>query len=340
MSNKIDYDYAKFESSMEKKISNRKMLGNISSSQSVSELGLMDQFFLFGISPNKEKNPVPTIMAAFPPFRQSAIPVENVLSLSMPHWDFSNQNSKSKSTSIFSSSCDNGIVDEFVFQFNAGETKMYGVCSHIQPSKAIRNSTLPFFATESTKKNIFCMCLITKLPIFNAHFTFLNYLASLSAGTILKQINSPENTFESKYETDYRVEHVIQNDTLIEGLEMTGTFGQILGITIPDEFQSKVFDYYSKTMYSSPFKLAPTYNIRFPPPTTAEQRLISWASLDTLFSVLSVRDIVELLAALILDAQVLIVGSSMQEVSMTVYGLYALLTPFKYLRNRDANHPE
>ena len=49
-----------------------------------------------------------------------------------------------------------------------------------------------------------------------------------------------------------------------------------------------------------------------------------------MFSVLSVRDIVELLAALILDAQVLIVGSSMQEVSMTVYGLYALLTPFKY----------
>ena len=317
MSKKIDYDYAKFESIMEKEISHRKMLGNISSSQSFSELGIMDQFFLFGILPNKEKNLVPTIMAAFPPFHQSNIPIENILSLSLPNWDFNTPKMKSISTSMFSSSCDNGIIDEFVFQFNSGDTKMYGICSQIQPSKAIRSATLPFFATDSTK-NIFCMCLITRLPIFNTHFTFLNYLASLSSGTVLKSTDSIENSFENKYENDYCVEHHIQNDRLIEGLELTGTFGQILGITIPDEFQSKVFDYYSKTMYSSSCKLAPGYHIHFPPPSTPDQRLISWASLDTLFSVLSVRDVVELLAALLLDAQVLIVGSSMQEVSMTV----------------------
>ncbi|KAK8897172.1 hypothetical protein M9Y10_015106 [Tritrichomonas musculus] len=342
---KLDWDFRKFEAVMEKEISNRKMLGNLSSTSKYSELGIMDQFFIFGISPIKQKQPRPTILAAFPPFIQSSIPVENVLSLSMPNWDMSSSNSKHKFSNMFplfsidkngTPSCENGIIDEFVFQYNAGETKMYGVCAHIQPSKANRNASLPFFASDMTKRTIFCMCLISKLPIFNAHFTFLNYLAGLSSGTVLSLstntslVNSLENSYENNYENNYRVEHEMQNDTLIEGLDLCGGFGQDPNINIPEEFQAKIFEYYSKTMYSSPSKLAPGYNIHYPPPSTPTAKLLLWAALDTLFSVLAVDDILELLTALILDAQVLIIGSSMQEVSMTVYGLSSLLTPFNY----------
>lgn len=336
---KLDWDCRKFEAKMEKEISNRKMLGNMAESSTFSEHGIMDQFFIFGLPPNNKKQTQPMVLAAFPPFHQSMIPVKNVLSLAMPNWDLANTNTKTKFTNLFSTSekgIENGIVDQFVFQFNAGETKIYGLCTHIQPSKASRNATLPFFATDGTKKSIFCLCMISKIPIFNAHFTFLNYLVGLCTGTIITTqknsslINSIENAYENCYENNYRQDNEIQNDTLIEGFELTGAFGHVPQINIPEEFQSKIFDYYSKTMYSSPSKLAPGYNIYFPHPSTPTQKLILWGSLDTLFSVLNVADIIRLITALILDAQVLIIGNSMQEVSMTVYGLSCLLTPFNY----------
>ena len=327
---KLNWDCDQFEADMEKEISNRKMLGSLQTTKRFSEIRISDQFFIFGIPPNTKKQSQNTILVAFPPYQQPNIPINNILCLSNPNAENTNTNSKTKFTDIFpliefgsSPVSETGIVDEFVFQYNAGPVKMYGICVVVQPSRAVKSATNPFYSTESTKKNKFCFCMISKIPIFNVHFTFLHYLIGLSNGTI----PSTEN-LKNKISFDFSSKTT--NVTSFEDLEINGLFGQYPQIEIPEDIQTITVDHLSKTLFSSPAKLTPYHIIHFPPPTTPIQKLILYSSLDTLFSVLSVSDIIDLLTALILDAQVLVIGSSMQEVSMTVYGLYALLNPFNY----------
>lgn len=311
---KLDWNSVQFEADMEKEISHRKILGSLTTGKHFSEVRIADQFFLFGIPPNTKKQGQTSILVAFPSFQQPSIPIANVLKFAYPNPETSNSNGKFKFSLSDSSANESGVVDEFVFQFKARSTVMYGSCVHIQPSKANKTSSNPFYSSDNTKKSKFCFCLISRIPIFNVHFTFLHYLLSISNSSKKQKTNATATT----------------NVNLFEGLEVNGLFGQYPQLQIPEEFRIAITDHFAKTVFSPPVKLPPNFIIHFPPPTAPIQNLILCASLDNLFSVLSVPDIVELLTALILDAQVLVIGTSMHEVSMTVYGLYALLTPFNY----------
>lgn len=318
---KLEWDFEQFEAGMEKEISHRKMLGSLSSTKHFSEVRISDQFFLFGLPPDTKKQGQTAILIAFPSFQQASVPISNVLALSFPNPETANAIFKFSLTD--SPSNEGGIVDEFVFQFMARSTVMYGACVHVQPSKANKAASNTFYSSDSTKKSKFCFCMISKIPIFNVHFTFLHYLIGLSNGTI--PTSKPKKQKGKKISSSNE-----KGDSLFDGLEINGLFGQIPQILVPEEFRSAITDHFAKTLFSSPVKLTPNYIIHFPLPATPIPKLILYASLDTLFSVLPIADILELLTALILDAQVLVIGTSMQEVSMTVYGLFSLLTPFNY----------
>lgn len=328
MSNdKLHWDCIQFEQEMEKEISYRKNLGSLQTTKRFSEVRIADQFFIFGIPPNSKKDTQKTILVAYPAFEQPNIPIGNILQLSNPFSDVQNPTKSKFSFSLIeknSPSTENGIIDEFVFQYNARTTKMYGICACVQPSKSNKSASLPFYATENTKKSQFCFVMMSKIPIFNVHITFLHYIVGLSCGSLppIKIKSTTSFSFDNSSQQS--------NDTVFEGLTLNGHFGQYGQIEVPEEIKSILIDHFSKTLFSSPVKLAPSLIIHFPPPTTPIPRLILYASLDTVFSVLSNSDIVEILTALILDAQVIIIGSTMQEVSMTVFGLFALIQPFNY----------
>lgn len=136
------------------------MLGNMSTTRRSSEVHVSDQFFIFGIPPNSTTNSEKSILVAYPPTQIPHVPIKNILKLSMPKGEVSNTTIKTTMLSnIFplisingSVSSENGIIDEFVFQYNAGETKMYGICVHVQPSKAKKFASNPFYSSPIIKK--------------------------------------------------------------------------------------------------------------------------------------------------------------------------------------------
>lgn len=166
------------------------------------------------------------------------------------------------------------------------------------------------------------------MPIFNAHFTFLNYLVDLSLNIVSPSNNSSN---DDPFSDILSIQNMISDDSLpFEHLDLTGRFGHHPQIEIPEYFQTEVEKYYKKSLFSAPIALTEDSDLYFPPPSTSYTDLNLWASLDVLFSVLTVSNIIDLLTALLLDGQVLIIGSSMLEVTMSVFGLAYLLTPFSY----------
>ena len=72
--------------------------------------------------------------------------------------------------------------------------------------------------------------------------------------------------------------------------------------------------------------IANTFDIFLPTVETA----IAVSTIEILFSLLSVSDIIGLLTALLLDTQIIVFGKSLRDISFTVWGLTSLL-PFPYV---------
>lgn len=335
-----DWDVRKFESSIEKEVYNRKQLGTIASTTSASRANIFDQFFIFGVSPDCERKSTPTILAAFPPFSIPTLPLQKIIPLSFPNFDttvpssydlpFTKSFTFAGLKSTPESKVRDRIIDEFVFQINTEPMKTYGLCVHVVPARSAIQD-LPFYASKFTKKTIFCFCLLSKTPVFNSHFTFLHYLIGLSLGFVqpndpcveespIHRLQSNEILFDSEQSCPF------------DNLLMSGLFGHHILILngIPDDFQVEVQRYYQTSIYSTPKTLAEGFDLYFPPPLMSNAKCILSASLDCLLSNLSPSDIVDLISALMLDAQVIIVGSSLHQISMTVFALRYLLSPFNY----------
>lgn len=80
--------------------------------------------------------------------------------------------------------------------------------------------------------------MLSKIPIFNVHFTFLHYLVGLSCGSFPLSENINQ---KPSLETEMNV------DSPFEGLEINGLFAQNPQIEIPDEFKFIIVDHFSKT---------------------------------------------------------------------------------------------
>jgi hypothetical protein len=73
------------------------------------------------------------------------------------------------------------------------------------------------------------------------------------------------------------------------------------------------------------------FNLELPDSATLENRsLVMWAAIDTLFSLLPPSDILTVVSSLLLDGQVLVLGNSLQEITMTVFALISLIQPFEF----------
>ncbi|OHT13323.1 hypothetical protein TRFO_16522 [Tritrichomonas foetus] len=318
---------------MVKEVSNRKRLGQVQNIQALFTTKVFDQFLLVGIPPGGDKKSDPAILTAFPPFEYPSLPLARIIPAALPTGANNSNFSKGtrsnipnlvlnditdlKNLNLLDIFSNNPIItDEFVFQINSGDEKVFGICIHVVP----KSSEIPFFASKTTKKFTFCFCLLTHRPILHTHFTFLNYLVNLSLG----KVKNDENLNNDKMEVN------LNCGTPIEGLDLIGHIGVHPSITLPAYFEHEIERYYVASTHSNQIELCKDITLNFPPPQTLDEKSILWASIDTLFSVLSVHDIVNLLSALLLDAQVLIIGSNFQEVSMSVYALENLLKPFNY----------
>lgn len=302
-----DWNMKKFEANLAKEVYHRKNASQVVFEDILAvESGMFEQFLIIGVPPNGNKKSPPQVLFAFPPFEIPSFPVSNIIELCFPS-GVERSHLKSNNKTV--------IQDEFVFQINYSTQKIYGICIHLNP----KNSNIPFFASKNTKRCNFCLCMLTKTPVFSAHFTFMTFLSLLTIGKV--------KSYDGIKEAEQIV--IIPTGDPIPDLDLYAQYGCISGMTVPEDIEKELSRYYRQTINSAPITLAPDFQLIWPPNGYLDKAILL-SSIDTLFSLLSVRDIINIYSGLILDAQVLVIGSHLQEVTMVIYAFLSLIAPFNF----------
>jgi hypothetical protein len=144
---------------------------------------------------------------------------------------------------------------------------------------------------------------------------FLAYLALCTLGTL------PVSTFPDVEPEDLPVNSV-------NGFEVVEQLLCKPGVSVPVFFQRALKFYHTLSGIPPPLILGPGLEIYFP--VVVDYRTILYCALDTLFSLLSIEDILLVLSAALLDGQILVIGQSLQEVSHCVLAFQSLLKPFEF----------
>lgn len=310
-----NWNVKKFEAQLAKEIAHRKNYKRRSSPRLVLNHLLFDELLIIGLPPEtqKKKETEPKILFAYPPYENMAIGLNKLHEYCLP---------SGADREYLNSYKGSFIQDEFVFQLTVNFRPLYGICIHVNPRYplTLASNPIPFYASKNTKNSTFCFCLLTETPAFSSHFSFLSYLALWTVGKIKEPIEM----------SDF-ISVDMPSGCPIEGLEIIHQYGRYPGIEVPLQFENEVANYYLSPPTAPPIRYAPNLELRFPPVVALEsQQSILWTSLDTLFSVLSPSDILTVYSGLLLDAQVIILGKNLQEVTLTIHALLALMKPFTF----------
>ena len=263
-----------------------------------------EQVFLFGIPPDKTDDDKPELLIAYPaniiPDINPSVVLEHALPLGA-------KKRKTKSGS-------NLIQEEFCFLMKKGSSNLYCTTVIFLPNL----KKLPFFVAPKTKKTLFSLCLISRIPSLGSHFNFLTFLANIMCDQVPNA-----NVIHAKPPYYFQEE-----SAKIDGLVQTRSIGHSPFFHIPDSFCDALFLYQVLGPGTPPIQLSPKHKLFFP--LNEEPRQIIWTGLDTVFSVMDAKPLLDVLSGLMLDYQILVIGSSMEEVSLTVLTLVQLIDPLKY----------
>lgn len=306
-----NWNVEKFEAQLKKEVEHRKHYQRRSSPILVLDFLLFDQFLLVGLPPDAKRDDPPEILFAYPPFQIPEIPLDNITDYCFPTGVDRQFLQKNKG---------HFLQDEFVFSFKSRVRPVFGVCVHVNPKY---EPTLPFYAGPDTKDTTFCFCLLTATPCFSSHFSFLTYLALWTVG----KLKEPQ-----VFDEEISVE--MPQGVPIPGLDLTHQNGHHPLLEVPVQFENEIANYYTSPLMSPPVRYSSDLELRFPTSAYVEnEKSIMWATWDTLFSILTPADIVTIIGGLHLDAQVLIIGKSLHEVTSAVHALVTLIKPFTFQGN-------
>ena len=303
-----EWNVEKFEAQLQKEVEHRKAFQRRALPKAIGDFLLFDQFILTGLPPKASHGQSPELLFAYPPFQVPGIPLDQIVDYCFPTGPRRRHLHKHKGQFL---------QDAFIFRLNSLVCPVYGVCVHVNPKS---ESVLPFYADKTTKKKAFCFCLLTSTPVFNTHFSFLTYLALWT----VNKIKEPQ-TFEDVISVE------MIGGIEIPGLDLVHQSGHHPALSVPLQFENEVTNYYTSPLSSTPLRYSDDLELRFPPIELVENELtIMRTTLDTLFSILSPADILTVLGGLYLDAQVLVLGKSLLEVSFCVHAFLCLLKPFVF----------
>lgn len=304
------WNFRKFEANIEREFELRRNLERREAPQMVTDNLLFDIFLIVGLPPNsKDKSATPEILFAYPPFENPEISLDHICDHCLPTGPKRQYLDPNKGQYI---------KDEFCIRLKSIWRQIHGVCVHVDPRYA---PTLPFFASKETRESTFCLCLLTGTPVLGAHFSFVTYLAQWCAGIV-----------RAPTEFDGSIAVEMPPGTPIPGLDLVNQYGFWPGIEVPPQFVDEIANYYTSPLTAPPVKYDSTLELRFPPRESIDSdKPVLWASLDTLFSLITPAEAVRALCGLMLDGQVLVMGKCLQEVTMVIYALLSLMVPLRFL---------
>lgn len=299
-----EWNVQKFERTLERQLKHRHaIVRSISLDTPPPSTSLFDQFLIIGVDPADAKDTPPKILMAYPAKALPVIDYKRLIALALPTGAF---RSNLRGNSI------HPLQDEFIFTIANDQDPIYGVCLHV----SAKSSKAPFFASNQTKQCIYAFVMMTQMPVVAAHLSFLSYIALYTHN----QISNPY-TFPIAMPAQPMGKH-------IPNLIIENNYGHVQSIHIPEYFISALQFYESLDIKHESIKLTELIELFFP--ATPNYENILWAGMDTLFSLLSTDDILRVVASLMQDAQVLVIGSNLQELSMSVLSLELLIKPFHF----------
>jgi hypothetical protein len=293
------WDHEKFAAALPKEVDRRLSVPDAGLSSAPTSQRVFDQFVAVGPTRHHDK----CLIAAYPATEIFDTPLAHLLDYCLP----------TGSGRDGLRTIDYWILDEFVFQLNFPTGVIYGVCVHV---RATELSALSFLKRKIAKRTAICFCLLTPLPTFSTHFNFLRHLTLVAMGKSAALTAAPADDFPLPKP--------------FPDLRLSNGFGTYKSMTFADGFHGGLAWYYRQSPLVPPAVSLPDCPLNFPETAAIESRsCIAWAALDTLFSLLSPKDVLTVVACLLLDGQVLVLGDCLQEVSMTVFALTILVRPFE-----------
>jgi hypothetical protein len=300
---KVVWDVERFEHQLAKQIRNHTLVSRSPLLlHADSPTTVFDQILLIGVPPYNHPDSAPQILVAYPPVTADGLDFSKLTRLALP---------TGPSRKYLRAAGSNLIQDDFVFTLSQGVETRYGICIHVKPKTAC------FFAPTQMRNVVFALCIFVRQPVFSPHFLFLSFLALSSVGSSgLCRLLPPDSEpidFEGKP---------------IDGMIVTDAIAHNPTIKVPQFFPDAVKSFQLCENGSPPLFLGPDLEIYFP--NAEDPNAVLNYTLDTLFSILSVEDIIRLVIAMILDGQILVIGSSLREVTYTVLALQYLIRPFTF----------
>jgi hypothetical protein len=241
------------------------------------------------------------ILIAYPAVELEGIELNQIVSLCLP---------TGLNRAYLRRSNGNIIEDEFIFVINREVSPIYGVCLHVIPRVS------SFFCGNRQMNDTFAFCFLTRRPVMNAHFQFLSYLIYASLGSVhIYRFSIPTHA-------RFRAGRLLRLHPIDDEICHERT------IEVPSFFGDGLKFYEFTGPSTPPLFLGSDIEIHFPP--HSDTKMILYYTLDTIFSILSVSDIVLLVGALMMDCTIIVIGSSLKEVSHTILSLQYLIEPCRY----------
>ncbi|EAX86607.1 hypothetical protein TVAG_117660 [Trichomonas vaginalis G3] len=262
-----------------------------------------EQFFLIGISPNKTQSDSPQVLIAYPPYQIPELNHKQIIEHALP---YGTNRRKVKSGNYV-------IQEEFTFALRYGESEIYGTTAVFYSN----SSDLPFFMSKSTKNTLFAFVILSRIPTLSTHFSFLTYLVLLITGGIPK----------------FKVLSEVQDLPITQGppipdMEVKDSIAYYSTLQIPENFSRFIHIYHKCIPGMNPMDITDKLKLHFQ--TNDDTYAILYTALDTVCSILEPKMILDVLSALYLDYQILVIGSCLEEVSLTVLAFVHLIDPMKY----------
>lgn len=211
--------------------------------------------------------------------------------------------------------------NQFVFRLteDSDGAVVYGICTHINVTPFHKL----FFADEFSKQYEFCFCFLTKIPMFSVLFQYSIFLG-LWTYQNLKYVAHPDAFihFTPPTESD--------TTTILPGLQFAAGSQRAKSFRIPRPFLQELAWFHSlRSLKGVEQRINISLKLHLTIPRILNnERYILYPCLDSLFSFLSVRNIVELYTNLLLEVQTVFVSSNLHALTLSILAIVTLLEPF------------
>ncbi|EAX93281.1 hypothetical protein TVAG_082540 [Trichomonas vaginalis G3] len=217
------------------------------------------------------------------------------------------------------------LQNQFVFTLNEDGKLFFGVCTHFYPSG-------PQFLSNSESGQPFCICTITQNPQLNQNFQFQLMIISL--------ISNPQLEINTKFDVKLLQYEQKLDPGILENLHkfnppLTVLSGNPIVSSInPSFIPPKIIDTLSLYLQISnqqncALKLTNTNSV-FITATESAAKQIASTIFDVLFSILSVKNVLKFLSAILTEQRIIVYGSDFYNISSVVLSAIPMISPLEY----------